>query len=67
MSLRRSFLSSRRIISKSFTFSKSFKEFKLPETSINDDVDKNGAAEFDSGAEREVMRRLRGRICYRSC
>ncbi|KAM3395992.1 tubby-like F-box protein 7 [Capsicum galapagoense] len=50
MSLRRSFLSSRRIISKSFTFSKSFKEFKLSETSINDDVDKNGAAEFDSGA-----------------
>lgn len=57
MSLRRSFLS-RRIISRSFTFSKSFKEFKLPEASTRDDFvvsnklgdEQNGAAvESDSG------------------
>ncbi|TMW91341.1 hypothetical protein EJD97_014474 [Solanum chilense] len=53
MSLRRSFLS-RRIISRSFTFSKSFKEFKLPEPSTRDDFavgdEQNGAAgESDSG------------------
>ncbi|CAN4102965.1 unnamed protein product [Withania somnifera] len=44
MSLPRSFLS-RRIISRSFTFSKSFKEFKIPETSTQ-----NGPVELDSGA-----------------
>lgn len=53
MSLRRSFIS-RRIISRSFTFSKSFKEFKLPEPSTRDDFavgdEQNGAAgESDSG------------------
>lgn len=62
MSQRRSFLS-RRILSRSFTFSKSFKEFKLPETSTQSDFallsggsnklvfggENDGAVESDSG------------------
>lgn len=53
MSLRRSFLS-RRIISRSFTFSKSFKEFKLPEddSAVSKKLgnEENGAGgESDSG------------------
>ncbi|XP_016470344.1 tubby-like F-box protein 7 [Nicotiana tabacum] len=49
MSQRRSFLS-RRILSRSFTFSKSFKEFKLPETSTQSDF-----AVFSGGSNKLVL------------